>query len=228
MPDILGPNFEDNIKFIDSEIAKRRDLWTLSSIQWMDFDDVAQIIRIHLNDKWHLYNPEKPLGPWLNKVIAHQIKNIIRNIYGNYSRPCLKCCAAEGENLCKIYISQNSGCPLYKAWEKSKKQAYEVKIPLPIEKFMNEHDVGYNDEQDIQVAAQAIHKKMKTILKPIEWKAYKMLFIDNLPEEEIAIKMGYKSNETGRKAGYKQIKNIRKSIMEKVKKALSNDEVDIL
>ena len=73
----LGPNFEDNITIIDAEINKRRNLWTLSSIQWMDFDDVAQIIRIHLHEKWSLYNQDKPLVPWLNKVISHQIKNII-------------------------------------------------------------------------------------------------------------------------------------------------------
>ena len=120
------PTFEESVDFIDIEIAKRKNLWTLSSIQWMDYDDVAQIIRIHIYDKWHLYDPTKPLGPWLNKVIAHQIKNIVRNIYGNYSRPCLKCCASEGDNLCKIYDIQCADCPLFLTWEKNKKQAKDA------------------------------------------------------------------------------------------------------
>ena len=228
MPDIKGPDFEDNIGFIDGEIAKRRNLWNLTSIQWMDFDDVSQIIRIHIYEKWKLYDAKKPLGPWLNKVISHQIKNIIRNIYGNYVRPCLRCCAAEGENLCKIYSSQCTDCPLYLAWEKSKKRAYEVKMPLPIEHFMNDQDIGYQDEQDIQVVAAVIHKKMEKILKPTEWTVYKMLFIDDASEAEVAQRMGYKSNEVGRRAGYKQLRNVRKSIMDKVKRALRNDEIDIL
>lgn len=228
MSELAGPKFEDNIKFINEEISKRRNSWSLSSIQWMDFDDVSQIIRIHIYEKWHLYDKNKPLGPWLNKVISHQIKNIIRNIYGNYSRPCLKCCASEGENLCKIYTTQSPKCPLFQAWEKSKKQAYEVKMPLPIDKFINDQDIGYRDEQDIDKAAEIIHKKMETILKPTEWTVYKMLFIDNYPEEEVALKMGYKTTEIGRRAGYKQIRNIRKSIINKVRKALFNNEIDIL
>lgn len=228
MSDAVGPNFEDNIQFIDQEIAKRRNQWTLNSVQWMDFDDVAQIIRIHIYDKWHLYDPKKPLGPWLNKVIAHQIKNIVRNIYGNYVRPCLKCAAAEGENLCKIYGTQCSSCPLYAAWEKSKKRAYQVKIPVPIEHYLNEQEIGYHDEQDIDIIAKTIHEKMQKILKTAEWNVYRMLFIEHLSEEEVAVQMGYKTNEVGRRAGYKQLRNVRKSIMDKVKKALHNDEVDIL
>jgi hypothetical protein len=228
-----APTFEGSIKIIDGEIAKRRSLWNLSSIQWMDFDDVAQIIRIHINEKWPLYNPERPLVPWLNTVISHRIKNIIRDIYGNFVRPCLRCAAAEPDNLCKIYTSQCSRCPLYAAWEKSKKRAYEVKIPVPIENHLNHTecsliDGGYNDTQEIDKQAAAIHARMKQVLKPIEWNVYNLLFIENLTEEEVAGKMGYKTSENGRKPGYKQIRNLRKTIMEKVKKALRNDEIDIL
>lgn len=226
MPD--APTFEDNIVFIDTEIAKRKNLWNLTSIQWMDWDDVAQLIRIHVYEKWHLYNKERPLGPWLNKVISHRIKNIVRNIWGNRVRPCLRCAAAEGENLCKIYSTQCRDCPLYAAWEKSKKKAYDVEFALPIDTYLNDHEISYEDEQNIDVVAAAIHKKMELILKPAEWTVYKLLFVDHIPEEQVAVKMGYKSNEPGRRAGYKQIRNIRKAIMDKVKKALKDDEIDIL
>lgn len=231
--DSLGPNFEDNITLVDRELAKRRNLWTLSSIQWMDFDDVSQIIRLHIYQKWALYDAAQPLIPWLNKVISNHIKNIVRNIYGNFVRPCLRCAAAEPDCLCKIYGSQCSKCPLYAAWEKSKKRAYEVKLPVPIETHLNNQecsfiDSGYNDSQDIDRQAAAIHARMQTALKPLEWTVYKHLFIDNLTEEQVAAKMGYKTTENGRKPGYKQIRNIRKTIMEKVKKALRNDEIDII
>jgi len=228
MTDLKGPNFEDNTEFIQQEIAKRRGLWHLSSITWLDFDDVSQMILLHIFEKWETYNQSKPLGPWLNKVIANQIHNIVRNIYGNYARPCLRCHSAEGENLCKIYGTQCSKCPLYAIWEKTKKQAMEVKVPLPIDTYLNNQEIGYHDEQNIDSAAKQIHKKMEKTLKPTEWIAYKCLFIENLSEEETARKLGFKSNEKGRSAGYKQLRNIRKIILQKVKKAIQEDQIDIL
>ena len=86
-------DFEDFIDTIDEEIKKRKSKWKLTSITWMDFDDISQILRIHIYKKWHLYDPAKPLAPWLNRISPNQIKNLIRNNYANYARPCLKCAA---------------------------------------------------------------------------------------------------------------------------------------
>lgn len=110
------PEFEDVIDKINLEISKRRGKWNLTILAWMDFDDVSQIIRIHIWKKWKMYDPEKPLAPWLNRIISNQIKNLIRNNYGNFSRPCLRCAAAEGEDLCAIYKKQCSACPLFSNW----------------------------------------------------------------------------------------------------------------
>ena len=41
----------------------------------MDYDDVSQIIRLHIYKKWDMYDPAKPLAPWLNRIITNQIKN---------------------------------------------------------------------------------------------------------------------------------------------------------
>ena len=97
--------FENHIQVIDAEINKRRSKWNLSVLAWMDFQDVAQILRIHIYKKWHLYDQSKPLGPWLNRIISNQIKNLIRNNYGNYCRPCLKCAAAEGEAVSYTHLT---------------------------------------------------------------------------------------------------------------------------
>ena len=86
-------SFEKNIDIIDEEIRKRKNKWNLSALSWIDFEDVEQILRIHIYKKWTLYDPKKPLAPWLNIIISNQIKNIIRNNCGNYARPCLKCAA---------------------------------------------------------------------------------------------------------------------------------------
>ena len=40
--------------------------------------------------------------------------------------------------------------------------------------------------------------------------------------------MGYRTNEKNRVPGYKQIKNVKKSIMIKVKRIISEGEIEIL
>ena len=70
------PKFEDCIDVIDVEIAKRRSKWGLTALAWMDYDDVSQIIRIHIYKKWHLYDPSKNLLPWIRTIISNQLKNL--------------------------------------------------------------------------------------------------------------------------------------------------------
>ena len=67
---------------------------------------------------------------------------------------------------------------------------------------------------------------MEKLLKPLEWKVYKMIYIDGLSENEAAKKMGYKTTEVNRSPGYKQIKNIQKKILAKAKNFLSKGGID--
>lgn len=222
------PKFEDVIDEIDNEICKRRAKWNLTALAWMDFDDVAQIIRIHIYKKWDLYQHPKPLAPWVNTVISNQMRNLIRNNYGNYCRPCLSCAAAEGSDLCSIFVKQCSACPLYANWEKTKKGAYDAKLPVALENHSQEVYNMQQDTIDIEKTSKNLHNKMATILKPAEWKVYKLLYIENQNEEDVAKLMGFRTSEVGRKQGYKQIKNIKKAIIAKVKKCLNNGEIDIV
>lgn len=220
--------FEDRIDEINEEIRKRKSKWKLTSITWMDFDDISQILRLHIYKKWDMYNPEKLLAPWLNRIITNQIKNLIRNNYGNYAKPCLKCAASEGNDLCVIYNKQGSDCPLYSNWEKNKKAAHDIKIPLALEEHEHLQANIVRDSFDFEIAIEKLNNVLPKFLKPIELKVYRLLFIDDLSEEEVAKKMGYKTSEKNRAPGYKQIKNIKKSIISKVKKILKEDKADIL
>lgn len=222
------PTFEESLKFIDNEINKRKNKWTLTILAWIDYEDVAQILRIHIHKKWHLYNPEHSLGPWVNRIISNQIKNLIRNNYGNYCRPCLKCAASDGNEGCSIYDKQCSACPLFYNWEKTKKIAYDTKLPVSLELHQQEVHDRANESIDIEKTANNIHEKMRLILKPVEYKVYKSLYIDHKTEEEAARLVGYKSSEIGRPPGYKQIKNIQKTIIKKVKECLNNGDIDII
>ena len=97
------PSFESCLDIINQEIAKRRSQWKLTSIAWMDFNDVEQKLRMHIFKKWEKWNPEMALLPWLNTVITNQIINLVRNNYSNYARPCLNCPHNAGGNNCKLY-----------------------------------------------------------------------------------------------------------------------------
>jgi len=222
------PKFEDRLQEIDIEIAKKRPKWGLTALAWMDFEDVSQILRIHIFRKWHLYDPSKKLGPWVRTIISNQIKNLIRNNYTNFVKPCSRCAASDGDMGCTIYGKQSASCPLFKNWLKNKKSAYDTKMPLPLENHSNEiQNVFQKDYTDIELAAEKLHKKMKEILKPNEWSIYKFLYIEHKSELEAAKLMGYKTSEKNRSPGYKQIKNVKKRIIQKVKKSLENHEIDI-
>ena len=220
--------FEEAYNIINQEIAKRKSRWNLAALGWMDFDDVSQIIRIHIHKKWDKYDSKKPFLPWVNKVITSQIRNLIRNNYSNYARPCLKCPAAQGDNLCSIYGEQCSACPMYAQWMARKKTAYDVKLPVTLEYHMQEAKQYKDSSFDISAASENLHKYMKTILKPNEWIVYEHLYINQYPPNELPAKLGFKTTETNKSPGYKQIRNIQNRILLKAKKAIHDSDIDIL
>jgi|TARA_B100000085_G_C18406045_1_gene456647 RNA polymerase sigma factor (sigma-70 family) len=223
MPRKKKLKFEDCIETIDVEINKRRGRWNLTALSWMDFDDVSQIIRVHIFKKWHLYDQSKSLAPWINTLISNQIKNLIRNNYGNYCRPCLKCAAAESDSLCYIYGTQNSSCPLFAQWEKTKKAAYLTKLPAPLESVEHETEKIELKEFDFDTVLKRLNDQLKERLKVNEWIVYENLYLKNKSEQEVAKILGYKTSEKNRSPGYKQIKNIKKSIIDKAKEIVSEN-----
>lgn len=224
----MPPKYEDYLEIIDSELAKRRPKWQLHAINWLSYEDIEQIIRFHIFKKFHLYNPSKPIAPWIATIINHQLSNLIRNNYSNYTKPCMRCAASEGENLCSIYTKQSSDCPLYARWEKSKKSAYDTKLPLPIENHQQEVFNITSDKIDIERSANNLHEKMKSILKPTEWKIYYWLYVQHKSEDQVAKLMAYKTSENGRRAGYNTIRAIKKKIIIKAKRVIYDGSVDFV
>ena len=219
--------FENCINLINTEIVKRKNKWTLSALNWIDFEDVSQIIRFHIYKKWNLYDESKPILPWVNRIISNQIKNLIRNNYGNYARPCLKCAAAIGESECKIYGKQDKSCPMHKNWVKTKKNAYDLKMTVSVEDHSYEINNQSAPQYNIQRAAANLHEKMKKILKPIEWRVYDLLYIQNKTEEYVCKNLEFKYDKKAKTTYNKQLRNIQKAIIKKAKECLNNGEVDI-
>jgi len=211
--------FEEYVDVIDNEIRKRRSKWRLDAITWMDFDDVSQIIRTHIYQKWNQWDQARPIIPWINKIITNQLKNLIRNHYHNFAKPCYNCPFNGDMNLkeeagesCSFTKSrrQDSSCPLFAKWSKSKKHAFEIKMASSLNEIKyDEPSISKISNLNLDFYIEKSHKEMELFLSEKQYKIYKMLFIENIEEEEVAEKLGYKTNEKGRKAGYKQIKNLK-------------------
>jgi DNA-directed RNA polymerase specialized sigma24 family protein len=221
--------FEDKIDIINREINKRKGRWKLKAIPSIDFEDVSQILRIHIHQKWDKWDQTRPLEPWLNTVLTNQMINLVRNLYGNYARPCVSgdngkpCPANQGGDLCAIYGKQGSVCPLYAYWEKHKKSAYDTKLPLPLESHSQEVFSIPEGSFDISKQIEKLHVEMKKALTPMQYRVYTYLYVEGKTDEEVAKLMGYKTNEKNRFPGYKQIPNMRKVIIQKAKKIISKD-----
>lgn len=218
--------FEDSIATIDTEIKKRRGKWTLTSLTSMDYDDVAQILRLHIWKKWHLYDQKKPLVNWLNAIISNQISNLIRNNFSVYSKPCNACEFNQGGDLCEIYGTQCESCPLFLKWCKNKKFAHDIKMPLPIENHQKEVYEKSGEITDVEPAIRELNKKMKLVLRPYEFKIYKWCFIDNLDDEKVVKLLGYQT-EVEMARGHKYLKMIRKAISRQARELVYDKDFDI-
>ena len=104
--------YEDFSEVIDLAIKKQQYKWRLSAVKWFDFDDVQQIIKLHISKKWHMWDQERPLEPWIGRIISNQIRNLVRNHYGNYVNPCPDH---------QLPDHDSSTCPICQKWEKTKK-----------------------------------------------------------------------------------------------------------
>jgi hypothetical protein len=67
-----------------------------------------------------------------------------------------------------------------------------------------------NDFIDFDQCIDEIKIKLKEKVNSKQYELFHLLFIENIDESEAAKRVGYKSTEEGRKAGYKQIKNTKK------------------
>jgi DNA-directed RNA polymerase specialized sigma24 family protein len=220
-------HFEDKINEINEALEKKRNKWDLNALASVDYDDIKQIIMTHIYKKWHLWDQNKPIEPWLNRVVSNQFKNLLRNYYGNYARPCLNCPYNSGGNLCSFTASgtQSTECSDYKKWTQKKKSAYDIKLPLSMDNHYCEVESKRDNFVDLKNATTKLEIEMKKILSEKQFVAYQMLFVQNYSEKEVAQYLGYKTSEKKRVAGYKQIKNLKKMLREKAEDIVKNQDI---
>jgi len=227
--------FEEMYEKIDAVIKKRKSKWRLKAITWFDFEDIEQIIKLHIYKKWHLWDQSRPIEPWINTIATNQIRNIIRNNYTSFAKPCLSCPfnTSKGieisfDNACGFTPSQVqcNECRLYAKWEKLKKPAYDIKMTLSLENHKNYH-LSFESGKDYNYSeiANKLHLEMQKVLTDKQFFIYKMFFIDCISDEDAATILRFKTTESGRKAGYKQIKNLKKMLFNKAQKILKEKDL---
>lgn len=180
-----GVNFIDNISLINELIEKQRGKWTLTTLTWMDWDDVAQILRTHINNKWHLIDFTKPIGPYISRTISNQISNLIESKYGNYTKPCMRCESAIGDNGCEIYSQQCIDCPLYAKWMKSKGNALSTKLPVSMEDHEQEVYDLPDMSEDLTDKIPRFHDMILPVLLPNEKLIYQWAYIEQKEDSEV-------------------------------------------
>ncbi len=220
----MPETFESCLPIIEKEIQKRRAVWTLDAISWMDWDDVCQNLRIHIANKFHLWKQHLPLANWLAAVIHNQLVNVIRNLYTNFSPVCNKCAAYDGCEGCAIYADRRDNCPLFSHWKKNKESAYNVKLPLSYVYHEQEIQEMPKEEIDMDKAAVNIHEKMELILNPHEFRVYSLLFVNHKTEIEV---VDILAGKRGKVKELNKIKQLKKKFVEKVRKLIYAGEIDI-
>lgn len=219
--------FEDKHAEIELALEKQRKKWQLAAIPSMDYDDVKQIIKIHIFKKWDKWEQDRPIEPWLARLISNQLKNLIRNNYGAYARPCLKCPLNNGGDTCARTKSglQDSSCADYARWERKRKPAYDIKLAVTMENHSHEINSRCDDFLDVERIIPMIEEKIKPYLTDKQYRAFRVLVIEKYSEEEAAQILGFKTKEEKRSAGYKQIKNLEKIFMEKIRIIIEKEDI---
>jgi len=221
--------FEDKREDLDQLLLKYRPKWQLSALAWLDYDDVCQIIRLHVYNKWHLWDQSRPFKPWASMIISNQIKNLIRNNYTSFAKPCLRCQYNMGGTLCDWTKSgdQDRTCADFNKWKKKKERAYNIKLPLTLDDGVaTQNTSSIKDQLDYKISSGRLHELVMKQLSERHKAIYAMLYIDHKDETEVAKKFGFKGDSTKRKTiRYKQISNLKKKFYRIAIKIMEDNDI---
>lgn len=216
--------YEEKKDIIDELLAIRRKSWKdrVSSkmvSSYMGYDDVCQIIRIHFYKKIGQYDSKQPFERWANRIITRQFTNIAQKNYGKFAPPCISkpCPWNLGANVCGKTESrtQCSECPLYAKWERKKQSGYNIHFATSIETegfIHHQSDVEVPQSCDEEETRLKFHSQMLITLPERLRQFYQWIYVEKVSEDQLALLMGLKTNENGRRPGYRQIQNIKKDL----------------
>jgi RNA polymerase sigma factor (sigma-70 family) len=220
--------YEDKSDELDEMLEKYRPRWRLHALAWINYEDVRQIIRLHIWNKWHLWNQEKSFKPWASTVISNQMMNLVRNHYTNFAKPCLKCSFYQGGEGCGLTQSgnQDEECDLFAKWKKKKERAYNLKLALPIEDGVELGESSITDDIDFDKSSDKLHNLVMAQLPEKHALIYRLIYIEHKEDEEVAEICKFKKDPSKRNVvRYKQINNLKKKFYEIAKQVMEDNDI---
>ena len=224
----MNDDFDSQQEALEELLKKYRPKWQLSALAWIDYDDVCQIIRFHIYKKWHLWDQTRPFKPWASMIISNQIKNLIRNNYSSFAKPCLRCPHNMGATNCAWTKSkeQDESCPDFSKWRKKKERAFNIKLPLALEEGVGTGTTSLRDFVDYKEASKKLHSLVMEQLNEKHKKIYFLLYVENVDENEVAERFGFKADAAKRKKPrYKQIANLKKKFYNIALKIMKDHDI---
>lgn len=220
---IYSLNIEDHLDTINREIAKRRARWKLDeTVLFMSYEDVSQKIRLHIFKKWPKYDGIRPVANWANSIITNQIKNMVRDVYGSAQCICIQCPHNIGGNRCDAFGTQkNLNCSDFSKWNQGKRYKHEISFasssdaPLPGDENNNlkRELVGRTcNFLDFDLKIPEFNSLLQTRLKPLDWKTYLLLFVENKTDIQTAKELGYNVDGGKDSRGVKAVAKIKTRI----------------
>jgi len=224
----MNDDFDSQRDALEELLKKYRPKWQLSALAWIDYDDVCQIIRFHIYKKWHLWDQRRPFKPWASMIISNQIKNLIRNNYSSFAKPCLRCPHNMGATTCDWTKSreQDESCPDFNKWRKKKERAFNIKLPLALEDEVGQGTTNLRDFVDYDKASKRLHQLVMEQLNDKHKKIYFLLYVEHMDENEVAERFAFKADAAKRKKPrYKQIANLKKKFYNIALKIMKDHDI---
>lgn len=219
---------------INREVGKRIHRWRLTSLAYLDWLDISQLLHLHTVTKIHLYDPEKsPFLHWINRLLSNRLKNLLRDHYQSFAKPCDKCEFNGGGNICKLYGLQSIQCDQYSHWFSNKRYKMNIAMAHSISapRQSEEHDRIHqeindktSDFTDFDRLIPEFELLLKQSLKPTEWKTYVLLFNDHLTDLQAAKELGYSCDGGKNSRGVKAVGKIKTKIYSTAKEIARNIE----
>lgn len=225
--------FEDALPIINEVVERRRKNWTLNAVAgWYTYDDFSQEVKRHLYKKWHLYNDQYDLRPWVDRVVMNQMYNKLESLYHSHKKPCLSCEYNLGGDECELFTHQCSECPKYLNWIRTGKQsAQAIKMPMSLQASVSTHTssdinqthlgdfIADKEPMDLEALSKEFCTQLENHLSPFEARVFKYTYISGYSDRDASKFFGYDlsvqlSGVSGQKnsAGIRVIKEIKNKI----------------
>lgn len=179
--------FNENYETLKECLKNRKHRWKLSSLAYMDYNDVSQLLTEHLYNKLHLYDEKQPFLRWCQKLITNRMMNLVRDNYGNFAPPCKGCPYNEEDKMCSHTASgyKDSGCKAFAKWSKNKKDGYNLKLALSMNHpdYIELRENSLSSESD-EVTEEKLIEAMRESLDGLQLTIFEKIFIDKMKDAQ--------------------------------------------